>query len=918
MASPSRQSVRLDGRWRARVDADDRGIAEAWQRDGDAAFDRCLQVPLAWQAADPSLRQYAGAVWYRCNFQVPHHWRSADTELALRFDAVDYRVDVWLNNTYVGEHEGGYTPFEVDITHVVREDGAKNTLTLRVFDPTDLAEIPHGKQGGGWYTRVSGPWQSVWLLARPWQRILGARCFPRLEGSPRAAVVSVHVSARLRAGASVRVFAEVIERSGNVAANRHALADDEHVDLELLLRVDEAHLWQPDDPYLYRLRLTLLDDTLEMPLGIRTVEARDGRLLLNGRPLYVRGALDQAYWPETLYTPPSVEAIEREIQLAKEMGLNLLRKHIKPEDPRYLDACDRLGMLIWAEPANPDQFSPAACAAVRRDLLEMIDRDFNRPSIIVWSLYNEDWGVPKLWHDTATQDWVSKLYREVKAVDPTRLVCDNSGWAHLAGATDLNDYHEYFAVPERTQAFRERLDFIEQHPDDNFARGSAPSGVPVLISEWGNWALVDPRNVIARSGDTEPAWFDFAGRYQSASASPDVAPPALSVSPDVAMRHIHSVESRFHQLGLDRIFGDLGELADHAQARALRALASQIGEMRRRPAIQGYVVTELTDIEWECNGWLDYWRTPKRFHSQLAELNAPLALIATPHRPNAWAEDLVRVELTVSNTTEEPFIGSVHWRLLETDLAGAVPAAAAAFTTRSVEQPVLFRAPLESAPRLARLELNLLDRNARVCARTSAELAFAPRLSGRADGVWAVPRLHNRVFRQRLERHGMRLSRNTPLDDAPLIIADRLDEQIWAALHSGSHVLYLASDTAEGADLAGLRVRALSRGESWRMSAGVAWARADRLAPAPISAEVGCEVSDIFPLQVLEAESLAPGDEQLAGWFEGWLANAGATIILRQVGRGRLLVSTFRVEDSYGLDPVATLLLNREVGLLMG
>jgi hypothetical protein len=174
-----------------------------------------------------------------------------------------------------------------------------------------------------------------------------------------------------------------------------------------------------------------------------------------------------------------------------------------------------------------------------------------------------------------------------------------------------------------------------------------------------------------------------------------------------------------------------------------------------------------------------------------------------------------------------------------------------------------------------------------------------------------------RVFRQRLEQHGMRLPRDSRPGDAPLIIADRLDEQIWAALESGTHVLYLASSGTEGADLAGLRLRPLSRGESWRMSAGVAWARAHRLEPAPISAELGWEVTNIFPFQVLEAESLADGDEQLAGWFEGWLANAGATIILRDVGRGRLLVTTFRFEDSYGLDPVATLLLNRLVKLLI-
>ena len=152
-----RSTRSLDGRWQARLDPEDVGLNRGWMRP-DAPFDRELTVPLPWQAADPSLRRYAGAVWYRRAFRVPREWR--DRSVAVRFGAVDYEARVWLNGREVGGHEGGYTPFELDVTEWVRMDGG-NDVTLRVFDPADVSEIPHGKQGGRWYTAVSGPWQSV-------------------------------------------------------------------------------------------------------------------------------------------------------------------------------------------------------------------------------------------------------------------------------------------------------------------------------------------------------------------------------------------------------------------------------------------------------------------------------------------------------------------------------------------------------------------------------------------------------------------------------------------------------------------------------------------------------------------------------------------------------------------------------------
>ncbi|HEY3111368.1 MAG TPA: glycoside hydrolase family 2 TIM barrel-domain containing protein [Chloroflexota bacterium] len=647
-----RATISLDGIWEARLDA-------------EPSFGRRLPVPMPWQAADPALRDYAGRLWYRREFELPSQW--VGQSIALRFGAVDYEARVWVNGQEVGGHVGGYTPFELDVTAQTR--AGRNELSLRVDDPADVGELPHGKQGGRWYTPVSGPWQSVALLARPPRRV------ERVEIRPDARRGAVQ--ARLAAvglDGPTPLTVEVVDR-GRVVASAQALAAP-GIEPLVELTLAEPRLWSPDDPHLYALRARLGDDRLEARFGLRSVEARDGQILLNGQPLYLRGALDQAYWPETLYTLPSDEQIEREIRLARELGLNLLRKHIKPEDPRYLDACDRLGMLIWAEPANPDRFTERARAALRRDLLEMVERDYNRPSVIIWSLYNEDWGVPELFNDPEQQRWVAELYDELRRRDPSRLICDNSGWAHVV--TDLNDYHEYYAAPERIGRFRERLDALLADPSENFVLGRSSRGEPILISEFGNWGLADPALARERIRG-EPAWFAY---YEEGAENPSDR-----------MKRVAGFEARFARLGLGELFGSPGQLCAFLQRRAARALKAQIDEMRARPRLRGYVVTELTDLEWEGNGFFDYWRQPKAFPAELAWANAPLALIARPERRGGWAGEPIVIGLHVANDTGRRVEGVVRWSLDEAGLSGELPAVVPARSSGALPEALRLIAP---------------------------------------------------------------------------------------------------------------------------------------------------------------------------------------------------------------------------------
>ncbi|MDQ6671659.1 MAG: beta galactosidase jelly roll domain-containing protein, partial [Chloroflexota bacterium] len=886
--------------WEARLDPQDAGLAEDWT-DPQTPFDRRLRVPLAWQAADPELRQYTGALWYRTWFRLPTEWRSQ--ELAVKFGGVDYAARVWLNGHAVGSHTGGYTPFELDLAPALNWD-ADNLLVLRAFDPAELDEVPHGKQGPPWYTPVSGPWQSVTLLARPTQRIARLRCTP----SATAGSVRVWVECRLADTPSAGdVQISVLEPGNQQPVARASVAvSAASPSAEVELHIPQPRLWSPDTPALYTIRAALASqahplDVLEERIGLRSFEAREGGLFLNGQPFWMRGALDQGYWPDTLYTPPSDVAIEREIRLAKQMGLNLLRKHIKPEDPRYLDACDRLGMLVWAEPANPSVFTPAAREALRRDLLEMVDRDFNRPSVVIWSLYNEDWGLPNLWSDQACQAWLRELYAEVKAIDPTRPICDNSGWAHVL--SDLNDYHEYYSLPERAQQFRERLEFIAERPDDNYAQGSAPrGGEPILVSEWGNWAISNPRLARQHEPDgSEPAWFVRDRGSASANDGEQI-------------ETIVGVDERFRRLRLDSVFDSFDHLTQHVHTRAFRSLKAHIQEMRRRPHLRGWVVTEFSDIEWEANGWLDYWRQPKAFTADLADLNADISLIAIPRRPNVWSGDEIAVPVWVSNLTADPIAAVVRWQLEGTPLAGELPASVGAFETAPNAKAIRFVAAVDR-PTNARLLLEL-RKNDNVLARTSAELALAPVGDGLVHAIATNAHGVDRVFRQRLERQGYLVPRGFR-DDLDLAITAVFDTRVKTFVERGGRAVWLVSAEHPQADLAGLRFRGLASGESWHMAAGSAWARVARLAPAPVLPTLGWEMSDCFPRLAIDSGCLQADDEQLAGWFEGWLAKAGVFALRRHLGEGQLLITTFRLADRYGQDPVATLLLNRLVSIVL-
>jgi hypothetical protein len=454
-----------------------------------------ITVPFAWESEASGIhRAWLEHGVYRRQVTVPIEWTGR--RVVLSFGAVHHRAVVRVDGSLVGEHVGGYESFEFDVTEFL-VTGISSELSVEVDAPADKREIAHGKQrsiprddyDGVSFTPTSGIWQSVWLEAR-------GRTYARsvsLRGDSLTGIdVTVGLTGDSASGAVVRARVAGTEIELTADATGHASG---RIDLP------EPRLWSPEDPYLYRVEISSGDDDFAdrviATTGLRRIETRGEELVLNGSRLYVRGVLDQGYWPDSGLTAPDAEALRRDIALARELGYNLVRKHLKFEDPIWLHEADLTGMLVWAEPACPSRFSDAAAAAFDAQLPAMVERDGNHPSIVIWGLYNEEWGLDwDIPSSSARTAAAVRAYDLLHALDDTRPIVENSGWSHVK--SDLVDWHYYEpdlatwkkAVADLADGSRETFP-VRLGPDftvDKSFYGSASfprTGVPILNSEYG-------------------------------------------------------------------------------------------------------------------------------------------------------------------------------------------------------------------------------------------------------------------------------------------------------------------------------------------------------------------------------------------------------------------------------------------------
>lgn len=415
-----------------------------------AAFDGEILVPFAVESSLSGVGERLGSkneLWYERTFEISPKWNGK--RILLHFGAVDWKADVWVNGIAVGSHTGGYTPFSFDITAALAKGG--NTVRVRVWDPTDEGYQPRGKQvnnpNGIWYTPVSGIWQTVWLEAVPQHYIREVRTTPDLDRKMFRVEAPV---CNAQAGDMIEV---TLYDAGTEVASARALHG-----AAVELPLEDPKCWSPDSPFLYDMRVTLLRngrriDAVESYAAMRkfsTLRDKNGivRLALNNKPLFQFGPLDQGWWPDGLYTAPTDEALAFDVIKTKELGYNMIRKHVKVEPARWYYHCDKAGMIVWQDMPNGDQGpqwqmhsyftgeerhrSAESEACYRKEWKEIIDYLYPFPSVGVWVPFNEAWGQFK---GPEIAEWT-------KAYDPSRLVNPASGGNHyLTG--DILDLHHY-------------------------------------------------------------------------------------------------------------------------------------------------------------------------------------------------------------------------------------------------------------------------------------------------------------------------------------------------------------------------------------------------------------------------------------------------------------------------------------------
>ncbi len=507
----------LDGAWEFAFDDDGR-----WRQPDDVLWAREIIVPFAPETPASGIGDTAfhPACWYRRTFDAPAH--SDGERIVLHFGAVDYAATVWVNGHAVVRHEGGYTPFAADITRELMPHRPQSVVVRAIDDPHDLAK-PRGKQDWQlephqiWYPRTSGIWQTVWLERLPATAIAGLRWTPNVErweigveatlgGAPRD---DLRLRIELTANGRVLVDDTYAVVQGEVT-RRIALADPGIGDYRNEL------LWRPSRPTLIDARVELVDgagaviDAVRSYAALRSVGVDTDAFLLNGRPYNLRMVLDQGYWPQSGLTAPSDDALRRDVELAKAMGFNGVRKHQKIEDPRYLYWADRLGLLVWEEMPSAYRFTPRSIGRLAREWMAAIERDYSHPCIVAWVPFNESWGVPDLPAIAAQRHYVDAMYQLTKTLDPTRPVIGNDGWE--SSATDvlaIHDYESDVSILERRYAAPERLTGLRPHGRVLALEGYPRNALPAMLTEFGG---------IAYSADPSSTW-----GYDRAKSADDLA-----------------------------------------------------------------------------------------------------------------------------------------------------------------------------------------------------------------------------------------------------------------------------------------------------------------------------------------------------------------------------------------------------------
>ena len=488
-----------DGKWDYRADEKNEGEALGW--GGGFSAQQTILVPYACESAASGVGCECAPrnIWYARKVHIAQETLAGSVRLC--FEGVDYTAKVWVNGTFVGRHDGAYTAFDFEISAVLH--AGENLIVVKAEDGYRL-ENPRGKQRwldrnySCWYVPTTGIWKSVWL------EFTGKYRIGRVKWTPDVIGQKLHAELFLEDftdGLSVEL---VVSREGTERARVCVAAQSRHIDVCIGLESPHEEFqvrhWTPDDPALYDVQATLFyngaaEDVVRSDFGFREFRRERGALTLNGAPVYQKLVLYQGYWAETGMTPPSDEAIEKDLADIKRMGFNGLRVHQKIESEYFLSCADRMGLYVWCEMPSPHAFNDDMKERFLAEWAEIVRQKYNHPSVVVWVPFNESWGIRGVRLDESMQRFADAAYCLTKSYDPVRPVITNDGWEHIM--TDIVTVHNYEQDPDRLHlAYCDRETALGEREAPRyqkliFAEGYRYRGQPVIVSEYGGIAFMN-------------------------------------------------------------------------------------------------------------------------------------------------------------------------------------------------------------------------------------------------------------------------------------------------------------------------------------------------------------------------------------------------------------------------------------------
>ena len=528
--------MNLNGVWDFNFDPKKEGEEGKWYESKD--YELKINVPFPWESPASGIEDtaYLGTAWYERGLNLDDSWVADGEQVFLKFGAVDWKCTLYVNGEKVGDHEGGYTPFEFNITDYVK--AGDNKITLMVNDEASYGKDEYpalvGKQGTNapcGYTHTSGIWQTVYLEGRSSTYLDYAHANPDVDNS------SVKYDLKIQSDADKTVTVaydfksvlwdddkgENVETGSTVSgAQEISLKAGENLVSLQPISIENQKLWNFDSPNLYEGAIKLMDgetvlDSVSTYFGQRKIstEKYDGRnyeyIYINNEPVFLSGLLDQGFWGEGIYTAPSEEALKYDIKAMRDRGFNMIRKHLKIEDPLQYVWADRLGMFVWQDMPHATYMNaksdggPTPGRVVYEYALEkMLDRNYNHPSIIAVMLFNETWGIDhngrRANDGMTTNEWIQYLYHKTKELNPNLLVEDMSpcNEDHIQ-PTDLNTFHMY------PKGYQDSKNTVARHESGTYP-GSGHNFWGNFVQESEPWLNSEYGGVDAYAGDYDVSW----------------------------------------------------------------------------------------------------------------------------------------------------------------------------------------------------------------------------------------------------------------------------------------------------------------------------------------------------------------------------------------------------------------------------